>query len=99
MSQVRILDRSLNTEERQWIADLQRHPGFLLLAQVVGELMQQDLVGLTSSKDMQALSEFQGKYNRGKEIMELPLRLLEMSREIQGPNSRGFTRGPSLNGR
>lgn len=80
----RLLDRHLSAEERNWLRDLRDHPGFLVLAQAVGELMEQDLQILLSSNDSQELFQAQGRYSRGRDLIDLPKKLLEVSQSTTG---------------
>jgi hypothetical protein len=72
-------ERQLNSEERQYLRDLQVHPGFSLLAQALGELMQQDLQAFLSSRDTWEIANMQGKYLRGQEVLGIPSKLLQVN--------------------
>lgn len=89
MANQALLDRHLSQEERDWVRALRDQPGFHLLVQAVGELMAQDLQTLLSSKDSQELFQAQGRYNRGKAVLELPKMLLDV------PQSSIRERGPT----
>lgn len=78
----RVWDRQLSTEERQYLSDLKRHPGFQLCCMALQELMAQDLRTLLSSANLQEISQMQGSYQRSLDVLEMPAKLLEVPSPI-----------------
>lgn len=73
-----ILDRRLNSEERQYLRDLGQHQGFQLLVQAIQERMAQSLNIVLYSGDMKEVFNSQGRYLEAYEILGLPRKLTEV---------------------
>jgi GTP cyclohydrolase II len=85
--QPRLLDRQLNSEERQYLRDLRNHKGYQIMAQLASELMVQALEDLLSSDSPQEISRMQGRYLAIKEVLNLP------SKYNEAPAGSPFNQG------
>lgn len=74
-----VFSRSLNQEERDWVRDLPRHPGYQIQVEAIKEYMAQALRQLLSSSDPEVLYRAQGSYQALDRILNIPALLLEVS--------------------
>ena len=73
----KLLGRSLNQEERQWVRQLDQDPGFRLYLQALQELLANSLIRLKSEKDHAAILRLQGQIAGLELALGIPSKLRE----------------------